>query len=87
MIASKIQKDECVVLGGGWNIISFSGSRASAWHAPPSLSVDSVSARAVCDHLNLDTLNESEEALDVCNERSKNKLKKAIKRRKQKCLD
>lgn len=59
-----IRKDDAVVFGGTWNNTSLSGSRASFWAYAPSLSSAGVSARAVCDHLNLDTLNESEERLE-----------------------
>ena len=66
MFVSKDQKGRGVIFGGDWLSASVSGSRVSYWNLPPSASGLSFSARAVCDHLNLDALNESEEVLDVC---------------------
>jgi hypothetical protein len=43
-----------VLFGGGWNDGAYSGSRCSGWGDSPTSSVNSISARGVCDHLNLD---------------------------------
>ena len=61
MLASKHQKDEAVIFGGFWCSTSSSGSRASGWGYSPSLSLFSISARGVCDHLVPEGRSESED--------------------------
>lgn len=43
-----------VLLGGTWDYAANAGSRCSLWLHAPSVSVNSIGARGVCDHLQLD---------------------------------
>lgn len=51
---STYQMENAVVFGGGWGSGAFCGSRSSAWSDSPTNSYNSLGARGVCDHLQLD---------------------------------
>lgn len=51
---STYQMENAVLLGGNWGSTTESGSRCSSWNHSPTLSVNGIGARGVCDHLTLD---------------------------------
>lgn len=51
---STYQMENAVIFGGSWDETSSSGSRCSGWNASPTYSSNSIGARGVCDHLQLD---------------------------------
>jgi hypothetical protein len=51
---STYQLENAVLLGGYWGAGADAGSRSSVWNGAPTASNDSVGARGVCDHLQLD---------------------------------
>ena len=51
---STYQMENAVLLGGNWGNTAEAGSRCSAWTDSPTLSVNYIGARGVCDHLTLD---------------------------------
>lgn len=51
---STYQMENAALFGGAWGVTAASGSRASAWSNSPTLSLDSIGVRGVCDHMILD---------------------------------
>lgn len=51
---SEYNAPNAVILGGYWNYGSICGSRCSYWDLAASASIDSISSRFCCDHLQLD---------------------------------